>query len=77
MTLYSKPGCHLCEELRTLLDDLQPELGFTLEEINIEQDEALFAKYRHDIPVLLADGKEIGRGRVDELALVRNLKTKS
>ena len=64
LTLYSKPGCHLCEELRTLLDELQPEYGFVLEEIDIKRDPTLFARYRHDIPVLLMGGHEIARGRV-------------
>jgi len=66
LTLYSKPGCHLCEELRARLDDLQPVLGFTLTEVDITSDAALFARYRYDIPVLLLDGVEIGRGRISD-----------
>jgi len=76
LTLYSKPGCHLCEALRTLLDELQPEFGFALDEINIQEDETLFARYRYDIPVLLVDGREIGRGRLDEVRIVRELRTR-
>ncbi len=74
LTLYSKPGCHLCEDLRALLDEVQPEFGFALDEINIQEDESLFARYRYDIPVLLVDGREIARGRVDEGTLVDKLR---
>ena len=70
LTLYSKPGCHLCEELRTLLDELQPQCGFVLEEIDITRDASLFARYRHDIPVLLMGDHEIARGKIAERDLV-------
>ena len=63
LTLYSKPGCHLCEDMRALLDELQPEFGFALEEVDITSDAALFASYQYAIPVLLRDEQEIARGR--------------
>ena len=69
LTLYSKPGCHLCEEVRALLDELQPEYQFEVEEIDITSDQDLFARYRYDIPVLLRDGSEIARGRVTDRGL--------
>jgi glutaredoxin len=74
LTLYSKPGCHLCEELRSRLDDLQAHTGFALEEIDITSDPELFARYRYDIPVLLQDGKEIGRGRIPDEVLAESLR---
>lgn len=64
--LYSKPGCHLCEDLRAELDALGPTLGFDVEEIDITRDPGLFEKYRYEIPVLMAGGEEIGRGRITE-----------
>ena len=73
LTLYSKPGCHLCEELRGLLDDLQPEHGFAIEEVDITSDPELFARYRYEIPVLLKDGKEAARGRIPAAALLKVL----
>jgi hypothetical protein len=65
LTLYTKPGCHLCEELADLLDELRPAWGFSVGEIDITRDEALFARYRHEIPVLMCGTEEIARGRVD------------
>lgn len=73
VTLYTKPGCHLCDDVRQLLDELAPERGFVVEEIDIERDAALFAQYRYEIPVVLVDGVEVARGRVDERALIARL----
>ena len=52
VTLYSKPGCLLCDELKADLVEYQQELGFALEERNIELDPADLEKYRYLIPVL-------------------------
>lgn len=73
LTLYSKPGCHLCSELRALLDDLQPEFSYQIEEVDITQDSALFAKYRYVIPVLRSERGELGRGKIAEEDLRRAL----
>lgn len=73
LTLYSKPGCHLCEDVRALLDELQPERGFVLEEIDITTRDELFARYRYEIPVVLKDGVEIARGRIDEGQLIARI----
>jgi len=74
LTLYSKPGCHLCEDLRALLDELQPEFGFTIAEIDIMGDADLSARYRLDIPVLFKDEKEIARGRIADRELLMLLR---
>jgi glutaredoxin len=73
LTLFSKPGCHLCEELTALLDELRAELGFDVEEVDITGDADLYARYRYDIPVLLKDGTEIARGRISDRELLRLL----
>ena len=70
LTLYSKPGCHLCEDLRTLLEELQPVYRFIIEEIDITTDAELFARYRYEIPVLSKEGREIARGRVTDRELI-------
>ena len=70
LTLYSKPGCHLCEEVRRVLDEVQPTYGFAVEEVDITADADLFRRYRSEIPVLLRDGHEIARGRITERDLV-------
>ncbi len=53
--LYTKPGCHLCEDALALLRDLQGEFAIQIEAINIENDAALFKQYFDKIPVLVID----------------------
>ena len=55
--LYTKPGCHLCDDAHELLLELGEETGSKLriEEINILEDPALYARYRYAIPVITVD----------------------
>lgn len=59
VTLYSKPGCLLCDELKVMLSELQDEITFTITERNIEADAEDFARYRYLIPVLDIEGGEL------------------
>ncbi|MCB0045762.1 MAG: glutaredoxin family protein [Caldilineaceae bacterium] len=54
--LYTKPGCSLCDELKADLQALQSEIGFVVEECNIEANQADFARFRYLIPVLDIEG---------------------
>ena len=63
--VYSRPGCHLCEEAKTAIQNSGCDDQFTLEEINIESDNDLLRKYKYDIPVVTIDGVEAFRHRVD------------
>jgi glutaredoxin len=63
--VYSRPGCHLCDEAKHVIQTAGCDDQFTLEEINIESDRELLRKYKYDIPVLLIDGVEVFRHRVD------------
>lgn len=74
VTLYSKPGCHLCDDLRDMLEEFRTEHAFVLAEIDITTDAGLFARYRFDIPVLLRDGREVARGRITDRELLEILK---
>ena len=62
--LYSKPGCHLCELMKKEMAKADCAELYKLEEINIEGNAELFARYRHDIPVLTIDGVEAFRHRL-------------
>ncbi len=59
VTLYTKPDCPLCTELKADLLTLQVEIGFSLQERNIETNAADFARYRYLIPVLDIEGGPI------------------
>ena len=64
LTLYSKAGCHLCDEARAHLEDLASDHELTIDEIDIRRDQALFERYRYRIPVIAVDGVERLEGRI-------------
>ena len=63
--VYSRPGCHLCDEAKQSIQSAGCDDQFTLEEVNIESDNELLRKYQYDIPVVTIDGVEAFRHRVD------------
>jgi glutaredoxin len=69
LLVYSRPGCHLCDEAMARLRALQPELGYTLTEVDITGDDELHKRYLERIPVLVLDGEEIADFFVDEADL--------
>jgi glutaredoxin len=69
LTLYTRPGCHLCEDAKSVLD----RVGEPYAEVSIEGDDELEEEYGLRIPVLLLDGKEHGYWRVEEARLRRDL----
>ncbi|AYG03828.1 glutaredoxin family protein [Gryllotalpicola protaetiae] len=78
ITLYSKPGCHLCEDARSVVDDvvgrLEASISVSVEEIDILGDPALQTRYGEEIPVVLIDGKMHTYWRVDPARLEKALK---
>ena len=64
VVLYSKPGCHLCEEMKAEMNNARCADLYSLEEINIESDIELLARYRFEIPVLMINGVEAFRHRL-------------
>ena len=73
VTLYSRPGCHLCEEARAVLDRLRAGTPFDVDEIDIEGDDVLHARYLTRIPVVAIDGEELFDYTIDEEALIRRI----
>jgi len=66
ITLYSKKDCKLCDAARHVIDTVVSQRANVLIEIiDIAADPALNEKYRHDIPVVLVDGKELSRHTLD------------
>jgi hypothetical protein len=60
ITLYTRPGCHLCDEAREAILALREELPpFELSEVNIEQDDGLLVRYLERIPVVAVDGEVV------------------
>jgi glutaredoxin len=65
LTIYSRPGCHLCEAAKAQVAPLLEEFGGHLAEINIDEDEQLRAQYDYDVPVLVLGSRKIAKHRVD------------
>jgi hypothetical protein len=61
----TKPGCHLCENAMAVVAQVCTELGVGWTEVDITQDEALFAQWWEQIPVTLVDGVQHTFWRVD------------
>ena len=61
VTLYSRPGCHLCEEAERILHRLGAGSRFTLEVVDIESDDALLKRYMLEIPVVAIDGVQVAK----------------
>ena len=59
LTLYGKPGCHLCEEALAVVLEVRERRAFELSEVDITRDPVLEARYRERIPVIAIDGEEV------------------
>jgi hypothetical protein len=60
VTLYTRPGCHLCDEAREAILGLRGVVPpFELDEVNIDEDDGLLARYLERIPVVLVDGEVV------------------
>ena len=57
VTVYSRHGCHLCEDAEKTLQDLQKELNFEMEVIYIDANETLEKLYGHEVPVIHINGE--------------------
>ena len=69
--IYSRPGCHLCDEAKAAIMAAGCSDQFTLEEVNIESDNELLRKYKYDIPVIAIDGVEKFIHRVNPRDFIR------
>jgi glutaredoxin len=76
VTVYSKPGCHLCGEAMAALAGLRAELGFELRELDITADDELHRAFFERIPVIALDGEELSDYFLDEAVLRERLESR-
>jgi glutaredoxin len=69
LVLYSRPGCHLCDDARVVLQ----RIGEPFDEVDIDTDDELFKRYLERIPVIALDGEELYDFFVDEQDLRRRV----
>ena len=73
LILYTRDGCHLCEDAQVVVEKVCGELGVPWEGKDITQDRALYEEYWEQIPVVLVDGRQHTFWRVDEGRLRKEL----
>jgi glutaredoxin len=66
LQIFSRPGCHLCDEMKAVVDPIARELGAVVEEVDIAADPALEREYGLEIPVLRINGRKAFKYRVSE-----------
>lgn len=74
MPLYqmvTREGCHLCDEMAALLDQVLPAHGLAWSPLDVDADPALRERYTDVVPVLLRDGRPVAKLRTDRRALER------
>jgi len=69
VTLYGRDGCHLCDEMRAVVERVARDLSLGVEEVDVDSDPSLVQAYGHDVPVLCINGRKAFKYRVDDRAL--------
>lgn len=74
VTLYTRPGCNLCEEAKVAMIPLLREFGAVLREVNVDEDMVLKERYGEDIPVIFIGPRKAAKHRVDLAQFRRQLR---
>lgn len=69
--LVTREGCHLCDEMAALLDDVLPGYGLSWSPRDVDAEPELRARFTDVVPVLLRDGQPVAKARVNRWTLVR------
>ncbi len=73
VTLYTRPGCHLCDEAKSAIAPLLREFAAALREVNIDADPVLKERYGWDVPVIFIGQRKAAKHRVDPEQFRRQL----
>ena len=63
--LLTRSGCHLCDEMAVLLDEVLPAYGLAYESLDVDENEEWRRRFGEVVPVLLRDGRPVAKIRVD------------
>jgi glutaredoxin len=74
VVMYTRRGCHLCEEAWELLEELRASFGFELELVDVDGQSDLAKVYGEKVPVVVISGKERMWGRINRVLLERLLR---
>jgi len=73
VVLYTRAGCHLCDEAKELLKKLSKKAQFTVREVDIDQDPELMLRYNDEIPVIFIHGRKAFKYRIDPKQFLKRL----
>ena len=74
VTLYTRPGCHLCDEAKVAIASILHEFGVVLREVNVDEDSVLKERYGWDLPVIFIGRHKAAKHRVDLRQFRRQLR---
>jgi len=74
VTLYTRPGCHLCDEAKAAIAPILQESGAVLREVNVDEDAVLKERYGWDIPVIFIGQHKAAKHRVETAQFRRQLR---
>jgi len=73
LILYTRAGCHLCDEAKDALAPVLQEFGVSLKEVDVDTDPVLAARYGEQVPVLMLDGRKLAKYHIDAAQVRRAL----
>jgi glutaredoxin len=77
VTIYSRPGCHLCDDAKAAIEGLRGRAEFDLAEVNIDSDEELRRLYGEEVPVVTIDGRKAFKYYVEAEEFLKKLRARS
>jgi glutaredoxin len=77
VTLYTRAGCHLCDDAKQAIESARRRTAFDYEEFDIDSDPQLRQLYNEEVPVIAIDGKKAFKYRVTSAELLKKLAARS
>jgi len=77
VTLYTRGGCHLCDEARQAIEAARLRCAFDYEELDIDSDAGLLQLYNEEVPVIAIDGRKAFKYRLTADDLLKKLETRA
>lgn len=77
MTIYSRPGCHLCDEAKAVIEEVHGLAEFDLREVNIDTDPELQGLYAEEVPVVTINGRKAFKYFVEAEEFLKKLRARA
>jgi glutaredoxin len=71
--LFTRAGCHLCDDAKAVIDRVRGDMAFDLAVIDVDGDPELVERYGMEVPVIVVEGRKHAKYRLDEAAFRRRL----